>query len=99
MKIQTKRTLNHAIAFLATFCTVAQPTYALNLATEPLFLANRITPKVMITLSKDQQLYKKAYNDYSDLDADGVPETTYKHAITYYGYFDATKCYKYANDR
>ena len=99
MKTQTKRRANQAIVSVALFCTVMQPTYALNLATEPLFVANRIPPKAMLTLSKDQQLYKKAYNDYSDLDGDNVPETTYKHSITYYGYFDPKKCYAYANNR
>ena len=50
----------------------------------------------MLDLSKDQQLYKKAYNDYSDLDNDGELETTYKHSIDYYGYFDSGKCYSYS---
>src|SRR4051812_20445335 len=101
MKSQTRRRLNQAVACFTLFCTVMQPTYALTIASEPLFLANRVTPKVMIALSKDQQLYKKAYNDYSDLDGDGIPETTYKHSITYYGYFDPIKCYDYvaANNR
>jgi type IV pilus assembly protein PilY1 len=49
----------------------------------------------MLAMSKDQQLYKKAYNDYSDLDDDGALETTYKHTIDYYGYFDPYKCYTY----
>ena len=40
----------------------------------------------MLDISKDQQLHKKAYNDYSDLDNDGKLETTYKHSIDYYGY-------------
>src|SRR3954469_8737560 len=99
MKISLKRNINRAVAYFALFCTVMQPAYALTLATEPLFLANRVPPKVMLTLSKDQQLYKKAYNDYSDLDGDGVPETTYKHSVTYYGYFDPVKCYSYVNAR
>ena len=50
-------------------------------------------------MSKDQQLFKKAYNDYSDLDGDGVIESTYKHSIDYYGYFDPKKCYIYRNNR
>ena len=53
----------------------------------------------MLTLSKDQQLFKKAYNDYSDLDGDGLIESTYKHSIDYYGYFDPKKCYIYRNSR
>ncbi|MDB5902047.1 MAG: Type fimbrial biosis protein PilY1, partial [Betaproteobacteria bacterium] len=95
MNIEIKRRLNQAVTAVALFCTVVQPTYALTLATQPLFLGPAVPPQVMLTLSKDQQLYKKAYNDYSDLDGDGDPETTYKHSITYYGYFDPIKCYAY----
>src|SRR4029079_11498887 len=64
--------------------------------TEPLFIGVTPSPKVMLTISKDQQLYKKAYNDYSDLDGDGQIDTTYKHSILYYGYFDPRKCYLYS---
>ena len=39
----------------------------------------------------------KAYNDYSDLDRDGVVDTTYKHSFDYYGYFDSYKCYDYSS--
>lgn len=58
-------------------------------------------PLVMLTLSRDHQLHYKAYNDYSDLDGDLQPETTYKHSVDYYGYFDSYKCYTYdtANHR
>lgn len=54
-------------------------------------------PLVMLNLSRDHQLSYKAYNDYSDLDKtpDGIPETTYKDTIDYYGYFDSAKCYTY----
>ncbi|HEX2830877.1 MAG TPA: PilC/PilY family type IV pilus protein [Burkholderiales bacterium] len=101
MRSDVKHKLNRAVAAVALFCTAVQPTYAITFAQEPLFLQNRVPPKVMLTLSKDQQLYKKAYNDYGDLDNDGVIESTYKHSIKYYGYFDPTKCYNYstANNR
>lgn len=61
----------------------------------PLFLTQAATPPVMLNMSKDHQLYFKAFDDYSDLDKDGIPETTYKHSIDYYGYFDSYKCYDY----
>ena len=67
----------------------------LNLVKTPLFVSPPIPPLVMLDISKDQQLYKKAYNDYTDLDGDGILETTYKHSIDYYGYFDTFKCYSY----
>ncbi|MEP7185386.1 MAG: hypothetical protein ABI767_06050 [Rhodanobacter sp.] len=54
-------------------------------------------PLVMLNISRDQALFFKAYNDYSDLDGDGTLDTTYKNAITYAGYFDPGKCYTYAN--
>lgn len=69
--------------------------HALTPAQAPLFVSSSIPPQVMLDISKDQQLYKKAYNDYSDLDGDGQLETTYKHSIDYYGYFDSYKCYTY----
>lgn len=72
------------------------PVHALDLASSPLFITSSIPPQVMLDVSKDQQLYKKAYNDYSDLDGDGQLETGYKHAIDYYGYFDPYKCYSYS---
>ena len=70
---------------------------ALTLSQEPLFLIGSVQPQVMLDISKDQQLYKRAYNDYSDLDGDGQFETTYKHSIDYYGYFDHHKCYNYSS--
>jgi type IV pilus assembly protein PilY1 len=73
------------------------PSQALDLSSRPLFISSSIPPQVMLDVSKDQQLYKKAYNDYSDLDGDGQLETGYKHAIDYYGYFDPHKCYNYSS--
>lgn len=61
----------------------------------PLFLTLSVTPIVMLNVSKDHQLYFKAFDDFSDLDKDGIPETTYKHSVDYYGYFDSYKCYSY----
>jgi type IV pilus assembly protein PilY1 len=72
---------------------------ALKLATSPLFTSSAVKPQVMINMSKDQQLFYKAYNDYSDLLGDGVIETTYTNTVDYYGYFDPAKCYDYATAR
>ena len=103
MKHTAKQRIKTAVTVTALFCMTTQSTFAalLNLPQTPLFTASNIPPKVMLTISKDQQLYKKAYNDYSDLDGDGEIETTYKHSIDYYGYFDSSKCYTYstANNR
>jgi|WetSurMetagenome_2_1015567.scaffolds.fasta_scaffold00013_93 type IV pilus assembly protein PilY1 len=62
----------------------------------PPFLQATIPPLVMLVMSKDHKDFYKAYDDYSDLDGDGLLDTTYKHSITYYGYFDSTKCYSYS---
>lgn len=69
---------------------------ALNLAQLPLFLAQPVRPIVMLNMSNDHQLYFKAYDDYSDLDGDGVVDTTYNNGYDYYGYFDSEKCYEYS---
>lgn len=55
----------------------------------------QVSPQIIINASQDHQLFFKAYNDYSDLDGDEIPETTYKHSVDYYGYFDSNKCYDY----
>src|SRR3954469_21169661 len=89
--------MRKAVAAFALFCMTAQSSFGalMTLSQTPLFVTANIPPKVMLTISKDQQLFKKAYNDYSDLDGNGEIETTYKHTIDYYGYFDSAKCYVY----
>lgn len=70
--------------------------HAVNLTPLPPYLTEiKGAPMVMINLSRDHQLFFKAYNEYSDLDGDGVVETQYKHAYKYYGYFDNLLCYTY----
>lgn len=70
-------------------------------STVPIFLVSGVESQVMINMSNDHQLFYKAYDDWSDVDAvaDGVPDTTYKHSIDYYGYFDSFKCYDYSSSR
>jgi type IV pilus assembly protein PilY1 len=70
-----------------------------NFSLQPPFLTSASPPLLMLVMSKDHKQFYKAYTDYSDLDADGDLETTYKHAIDYYGYFDCEKCYAYQNSR
>ena len=50
---------------------------------------------VMLTASKDHTLFSPIYTDYEDIDGDGTDDFTFKPTYTYYGYFDATKCYAY----
>ncbi|MFP8967927.1 pilus assembly protein [Pokkaliibacter sp. CJK22405] len=56
-------------------------------------------PKMMLLLSKDHELFKKAYPDYTDLDGDGDLDTTYKNSIDYDGYFNSSLCYTYSSSR
>lgn len=65
----------------------------------PLFLTSAVDPRVMLLMSNDHQLYIKAYTDYSDLNDDGVIDSTYNDSISYYGYFDSNKCYEYSSSR
>ncbi len=61
----------------------------------PPLLAESAKPMVMLAVSKDHQLFYKAFTDFDDLDADGVVDTTYKNSFEYAGYFDSYKCYQY----
>jgi type IV pilus assembly protein PilY1 len=103
MNTRRKHTLRRLVSMVVALSMVSPHAGAalIVFANTPLYLTSALPPKVMLDISKDQQLYKKAYNDYTDLDGDGALETTYKHAITYYGYFDPFKCYAYstANNR
>lgn len=74
------------------------PVSAIEIAQKPVFL-NPPDPRVMLVMSRDHELYKKAYTDYSDLDGDGTLDTTYKDTIQYYGYFDSRRCYIYTGGR
>lgn len=75
---------------------VAIVAHAVNLTPLPPYLSEvKGAPMVMINMSRDHQLFFKAYNEYSDLDGDGLVETQYKHTYNYYGYFDSQRCYKY----
>ncbi len=79
---------------------------------KPLFLLSSVKPIIMLNLPKEQQLFFKLYNDYTNItNAAGNPmddagnaadavidisDTTYNNNYDYYGYFDSKKCYKYS---
>lgn len=65
---------------------------------QPPFIAQTVPPLVMFTMDKEHRLFTEAYSDSFDLDENdnGKIETTYKHTIKYYGYFDFNKCYTYS---
>lgn len=61
----------------------------------PPFVMQPVPPLVMLALGRDHKIYYEAFNDAYDLDSDGKLETTYKHSVDYYGYFDPQRCYTY----
>lgn len=68
-----------------------------NLAQTPLYMGNPEAPLMMIVMSRDEQLFNKAYTDYTDLDDDGTIDTTYNDKFNYAGYFDSKLCYTYSS--
>ncbi|MGN6329266.1 MAG: pilus assembly protein [Rhodanobacter sp.] len=57
--------------------------------------ASNPPPLIMLVMSRDEQLFNKAYPDYTDLDNDGKVDTTYLDSFEYNGYFDPAICYVY----
>lgn len=68
---------------------------ASDFAALPPLLQTKAVPRVMLLMSNDQQMFVKAYSDYSDLDGDGILDTSYKDGFEYYGYFNSGFCYNY----
>jgi Tfp pilus tip-associated adhesin PilY1 len=62
----------------------------------PLTSINKVSPLVMLVMSRDEQLFKKAYSDFTDLDGDGLLDTSYQDTFDYSGYFDSSLCYSYS---
>ena len=65
------------------------------MAQAPLIASQPVAPLVLLTVGRDEKLSFPAYNDYSDIDGDGITDVGYKPNIRYYGYFDSYKCYAY----
>ena len=86
----------HLLADNASLAYAAPPPEASTYDAYPPFMANNPPPLVMLVMGRDHKLYYEAYNDASDLNGDGVLDTTYKpDQIDYYGYFDSNKYYQY----
>ncbi len=74
-----------------------------NIATKPLYSATTYPPLMMLVMSRDEQLFNKAYSDYSNLqegekDDTGTLDVTYDNTFDYAGYFDSALCYAYSGD-
>lgn len=67
----------------------------LNISDSPLTVTQAVPPMTMLVMSRDHKLFYEAYNDFSDLNGDGILDLTYNPSIDYYGYFDSYKCYRY----
>ena len=65
------------------------------IAQKPLYLGSSEAPLMMMVMSRDERLFTKAYSDYSDLNGDGILDTTYTDSFDYSGYFDSYLCYSY----
>lgn len=99
-----KQYVNRCSTLLVTAAAVmlSIPAHAveLNLSQTPLYLSPAVAPLNMLVVGRDHKLYYEAYNDYTDLNEDGVLDTRYKPGqIDYYGYFDSFKCYTYDNTK
>lgn len=90
-----------AVAVLAGVGALVYPLFAAlgdyDIAQEPLYSKKTQPPLMMMVMSRDEQLFNKAYSDYSDLDEDGTLDTTYQDKFDYSGYFDSNLCYTYAS--
>lgn len=70
---------------------------------QPLFTMSGQTPLMMMVMSRDEQLYNKAYSDYSNLHRGEAGDTgqlnfTYDDTFDYSGYFGSNLCYTYASN-
>jgi type IV pilus assembly protein PilY1 len=64
---------------------------------QPLFTTAGVPPLMMMVMSRDEQLFNKAYTDYTDLAVAGVIDATYNNNFAYAGYFDSDLCYAYSS--
>jgi type IV pilus assembly protein PilY1 len=68
----------------------------MNYQNSPITSTGRTVPRVLLVMSKDHKLFQQAYNNFSDMDEDGLPDTGYNPSVLYYGYFDSKSCYRYS---
>lgn len=67
------------------------------MAQSPMYLGGNEPPLMMMVMSRDEQLFNRAYSDYTDLNDDGTLYTTYTDSFDYSGYFDPNLCYAYSS--
>jgi type IV pilus assembly protein PilY1 len=102
MRLAIKQSISvmliHAIVLssLSHAAVPTAPSYTPIQAVPPNVQTTTARPLIMLNMSKDHQLFYRAYNEYSDYNGDGAPDGTYIHTVRYSGYFDHTKCYAYS---
>ncbi|MFZ5581020.1 MAG: pilus assembly protein [Pseudomonadota bacterium] len=69
---------------------------ALTIPDTPLVTTQSTKPMTMLVSGKDHRFFYEAYNDASDINGDGVIDYKFNPAITYYGLFDSSLCYKHS---
>lgn len=92
------KTLSKVCLFLAALCGLGQlhaQTSTVELAQVPMSAAKIAQNLVLLTMSRDHQLFYPAYNDATDVDGDGVIDRAFKPGFTYYGNFVPDRCYQY----
>ncbi|WP_235871704.1 pilus assembly protein [Pseudoxanthomonas winnipegensis] len=91
--------LLRAVAAIALLLMVFMPLLASTsdfaMSQSPMYLGDSEPPLMMMVMSRDEQLFNRAYSDYTDLDGDGRIDTTYTDTFSYSGYFDPNLCYAY----
>jgi type IV pilus assembly protein PilY1 len=98
------KSLIHKVAsFISVFASIIiwTPAHAdVPIAQSPLFIGASARPVVMLAMSRDQELFYKAYPDYSNLKGGALTEKdlTYRNDFEYSGYFDPDWCYGYYSD-
>lgn len=61
--------------------------------------AKKVPPVAMIVASTDEQLFYKAYTDYTAMTGNGIPDITYNNDFEYQGYFNPDVCYGYSDNK
>ena len=96
MKTKLIQVLPAAFVLFLAFSTVSLAAGMNDYCITPPFISAPVPPLVMFETGRDHKLYYQAYNDAIDLDDDDKIDSSYKHSIQYYGYFDPYKCYTHS---
>ncbi|SEL74077.1 type IV pilus assembly protein PilY1 [Pseudoxanthomonas sp. GM95] len=92
-----------AVALLgAVFAPLLASTSDFSMSQSPMYLGDSEPPLMMLVMSRDEQLFNRAYSDYTNLQQgedgdDGKIDTTYTDSFDYSGYFDPNLCYGITN--